>query len=254
MSLAKEYFSRVLSPWAPGVDNPLLERLAALPGPRRLAVEVGSGPGVLLCLLAQSFDRVVAVDRDLEMIEAATELVARLRARGAPFGEVELVHADWASCEPPRGADLVCAVNSVLEPHPARRAAMLELFASSLAAGGTFLGVFPAMEAQVHLLRLFAAELGRKGLGPADVAREIEEELIVAHRFDALAGTFASRDEPAQKFYYQMELGFELVDAGLEVLESTRVVYPWEVCREVDAGYFPGETELWDWFVRARRP
>ena len=48
------------------------------------------------------------------------------------------------------------------------------------------------------------------------------------------------------------ELAFELDDAGFTVEEMSRVLYPWEVCRAVDAGYFPGEVELFDWFVRAR--
>ena len=252
MSASSQYFQRVLSPWVPGVQNPLPPRIDGLGGPDRLAVDVGCGPGVLTVYLAERFGRVLAVDRDAEMIEATRELVERLRGRGAGLGEVELVHGDWTACEAVRGATLVCAVNSVLETHGTKRRLMLELIRDALDPEGSFLGVFPSMEAQVHLFRLFAARLDSDGLDADAVRQQLRDELITAHSFDALEGTFASRDEPAQKFYYDLELSFELRDAGLEPIESERVLYPWEVCRQVDAGYFPGETELWDWFVRAR--
>jgi SAM-dependent methyltransferase len=254
VTVAREYFSRVLSPWSPGVvGNPLPRWVAELARPDGTAVDVGCGPGVLLCDLAQRFGRVVAVDRDSEMIAMAEELVERLRAQGASFGEIELRCQDWAEVDDLRGADLVCAVNSILEPEPGRRARMLAGLRDALAIEGTLVGVFPAMESQVHLLRLYAAELARLGVPEDRLRRRIDDEFLTAHGFDALAGTFSSRGEPPQKFSYQMELAWELRDAGFEPLELTRVVYPWDVCRQVDAGYFPGEVELFDWSVRARR-
>jgi hypothetical protein len=107
------------------------------------------------------------------------------------------------------------------------------------------------MEAQVHLVRLYAGLLRDRGLSDEDVAAAIADELRGAHCFDALEGTFASRDEPPQKFTYELELRWALGDAGLVVDDLHPIVYPWEVCRAVDAGYFPGEVELSDWFVRA---
>lgn len=253
MTAAGDYFTRVLSPWVPGVRNPLPARIDGLGGEDRLAVDVGCGPGVLTCYLAQRFGRVVSIDRDTAMIEATAELVEGLRAQGAAFGKIELRHDEWAAVDDLGGAHLVCAVNSILETDPVLRRLMLRRLRSALAPDGVFLGVFPSMEAQVHLLELYAADLARQGLDGAAIARAVEEELLVAHRFDAYAGTFASRGEPPQKFVYELELAWELRDEGLEPLEVERLVYPWEVCREVDAGFFPGETELWDWFVRAER-
>jgi hypothetical protein len=122
----------------------------------------------------------------------------------------------------------------------------------ALAPDGALLAVFPAMEAQVHLLRLYDASLARHGVAEGERRRQIEAEFLGAHGFDALAATFASRDEPPQKFFYELELAWELDDAGLDIAEQTRVVYPWDVCRRVDAGYFPGEVELFDWAIRAR--
>jgi hypothetical protein len=114
------------------------------------------------------------------------------------------------------------------------------------------LGVFPAMEAQVHLLRLYELRLQQSGLEPEAIGEAIEQEFWGGHLFDAYEGTFASQGDPAQKFVYELELDWELRERGFEVETLSRIVYPWEVCREVDAGYFPGHVELFDWFVRAR--
>jgi SAM-dependent methyltransferase len=251
--VSASYFTRVLSPWVPGVDNPLTRCLEDLEGPGRLAVDVGCGPGVLVGLLAQSFDKVVAVDQDPNMIEATRELVEVLRSKGARFGEIEFRCQDWASCDDLSGADLVCAVNSILEPSPDKRARMLALLASALAPQGALLAIFPAMEAQLHLLRLYAGRLAAEGLTEEEVRQAIDEELVVGHSFDAVTGTYASLDEPPQKFCYRLELEWDLADAGLAVERTEPVIYPWEACRQVDAGYFPGERELFDWFVSARR-
>lgn len=252
MTLAREYFQRVLSPWVPGVDNPLPGWVEQLAKPEGTAVDVGSGPGVLLCYLAQRFGKVVAVDRDRDMVDAAAELVEKIRAHGVELGQIELRLEDWADCEDIRGADLVCAVNSILEPDPTRRARMLTLLRRAMRPGATLLAVFPSMEAQIHLLRLYMVELERREVPAAEIARLIDAEFLTAHNFDALEGTFSSRDEPAQKFYYQLELAWEMRDAGFQVIEQSPIVYPWDVCRRVDAGYFPGEVELFDWFIRAQ--
>lgn len=228
--------------------------MVELGDPDAVAVDVGCGTGVLLCYLAQHFGRVIAIDRDPEILDAAEELVGKLREQGAELGEIEFRREDWAECEDIQGADLVCAVNAILEPDAERRFQMLRRLRKALDTGPrpTLLAIFPAMEAQVHLLRLYVAELARLRIPEETIRRKIDEEFLTAHHFDALAGTFSSRDEPTQKFYYELELAFELDDAGFTVEEMSRVLYPWEVCRAVDAGYFPGEIELFDWFVRAR--
>jgi ArsR family transcriptional regulator len=56
---------------------------------RQLAIEVGTGDGRLLEVLAPLFDRVVAIDREPAQLERAA---ARLASRG--HRQVELVHAD----------------------------------------------------------------------------------------------------------------------------------------------------------------
>lgn len=254
-STGSDYFRRVLSPWVPGVDNPLPRWVEQLARPDGTAIDVGCGPGVLTCYLAQKFPRVIAIDRDPQMAEATGELIEKLRARGAPFGEIEIRCEDWAESDDLNGrADLLCAVNSILEPRPEDRRQLLAKLRSTLKnESSRLLAVFPAMEAQIHLLRLFSAELDARGIEGEELYSWIEQELVIAHSFDAYEGTFSSRNEPPQKFCYQLELCWELAAARLRVDEMSRITYPWEVCRDVDAGYFPAALELFDWFVVARK-
>lgn len=68
-----------------------LRMVALVTGPRELAVDIGTGDGRLLEVLAPSFRRVVAIDREQARLDRAAE---RLRRRG--YDNVELVQGDLA--------------------------------------------------------------------------------------------------------------------------------------------------------------
>jgi len=103
---------------------------------RRLAVDLGTGDGALVELLAPLFDHVVAVDRSEERLKAAGR---RLASRG--YEHVELVQADYddptvaARVRELGGADAVFAVR--LLHHAPRPRAVVSLLASLLRPGGT---------------------------------------------------------------------------------------------------------------------
>ena len=69
---------------------------------RELAVDVGTGDGLLLELLAPLFDRVVALDRSAEQLKAAERRLSAFR-----YDHVELVRADY---DDPAVADRVLAL------------------------------------------------------------------------------------------------------------------------------------------------
>jgi ArsR family transcriptional regulator len=79
-----------------------LSALAPLLGRRELAVDVGTGDGRLLDVLAPVFRRVVACDRSEAQLDRARQ---RLRRRG--YDNVELVCAEW---DAPALADRVLAI------------------------------------------------------------------------------------------------------------------------------------------------
>lgn len=122
----REFFSRPGKPeQAPGIAGAMpayLSAFASLIEPRELAVDVGTGDGALLDLLAPVFRRVVAIDRSDAQLGRALH---RMRARG--YSNVELVAAPIGSkkCRDAvgPGADLVMAVR-VLHHAPLPREAM----------------------------------------------------------------------------------------------------------------------------------
>ena len=102
---------------------------------RGLAIDIGTGDGALVELLAPLFDRVLAVDRSAEQLKAASR---RLSARS--YGHVELVHADYddpavaARVAELGGADAVLAVR--LLHHAPRPQGAMALLASLARPGG----------------------------------------------------------------------------------------------------------------------
>lgn len=105
---------------------------------RRLAVDVGTGDGRLLEVLAPLFERVIGIDREPAQLARAGE---RLKRRG--YHNVDLVAADalepqalGAACEPGQ-ADVVFASRILHHaPQPGR---MLKALATLMAADGVLL-------------------------------------------------------------------------------------------------------------------
>ncbi len=112
-----------------------LTALRSLMPQRGLAVDLGTGDGALVELLAPLFDRVVAVDRSGEQLKAAGQ---RLASRG--YDNVELIQADYedasvaARVHELGGADAVFAVR--LLHHAPRPQRLVSLLASLVRPGG----------------------------------------------------------------------------------------------------------------------
>ncbi|MBK9072356.1 MAG: metalloregulator ArsR/SmtB family transcription factor [Myxococcales bacterium] len=109
---AREYFARPVevSEFAPPVESAAyLTALSHLLPHRGLAIDIGTGDGGLLEILAPCFDRVIAIDRSEAQLALAR---ARVAARG--FANVELGVSDLSETSHrglPRGkADAVFAV------------------------------------------------------------------------------------------------------------------------------------------------
>lgn len=113
-----------------------LAAFGALLPHRALAVDAGTGDGVLLDLLAPVFARVIGVDRSAAQLERAAR---RVKQRG--YANVELLQAELGAEElltrTGDGADVVVAAR-VLHHAPLPRVALVEL-SSLLRAGGKLL-------------------------------------------------------------------------------------------------------------------
>ncbi|MGH7163209.1 MAG: class I SAM-dependent methyltransferase [Planctomycetota bacterium] len=235
--VAGAYLDHIVSPFAPGVRNPLPGWIDRLRGARRMTVaDFGCGVGELLPFLAARFRRVVAVDFSPRMLREARR---RCRARN-----VEFVRADFRRLAGWRGAfDAAVAVNSVLMPEAAGARTALAGIAASLLPGAAFFGCFPSMEAILHhavLVREREPTLAR--------ARRVAETA----RYDFVAGVYDDGDD-RQKLYYELELRGMLRSAGFRRVRLDKALYPWSAAGG-DFERFPGEPRMWDWVVRARVP
>lgn len=112
-----------------------LTALRTLLPSRDLVVDLGTGDGALVELLAPLFDRVIAVDRSKKQLEAAER---RLCSRG--YNHVELLHADYddpairSHVRELGGADAVFAVR--LLHHAPRPQQLVSLLGSLVRPGG----------------------------------------------------------------------------------------------------------------------
>jgi ArsR family transcriptional regulator len=105
---------------------------------RHLAVDIGTGDGALVELLAPLFDRVIAVDRSEAQLETASRRLSSRR-----YDHVELINADYedprlaARVESLGGADVVLAVR--LLHHAPRPQHVVSILASLVRPGGRVL-------------------------------------------------------------------------------------------------------------------
>src|SRR3954465_6329996 len=69
---AAKYDDLFLDPFRPGVENPLLDAIHAIPDPAsKVVADLGCGTGPLIPLLAGRFGEVIALDFAPKMIEVA---------------------------------------------------------------------------------------------------------------------------------------------------------------------------------------
>ena len=125
-----------------------LSAFGALLPRRELAIDAGTGDGVLLDLLAPVFERVIGVDRSAAQLERAGR---RVKQRG--HANVELLQAELGAAELStrigQGADVVVAAR-VLHHAPLPRVALSEL-SGLLRGGGKLLVIDYARHTDEHM-------------------------------------------------------------------------------------------------------
>jgi SAM-dependent methyltransferase len=242
---AARYDDLFLDAFHPGVVNPVLGMLEAVPDPARKAVaDLGCGVGPLLPHLVGRFGRVFALDFAPGMINRAQ---ARLGADAARVTfEVRPMH-DLAHLA--GQLDVAVAVNSIVMPDVRVIDRTLRAIREALAPGGVFLGVVPSLDAiQYHTMLLMDTALDR-GLTPEEAERSAAFH-AEHHYYDFAFGRFAFQGL-RQKFWQPFELRHRLTKAGFTAVELDRVLYPWDenLACGADLARFPPS---WDWAFRAR--
>jgi ArsR family transcriptional regulator len=211
----REFFARASRPLNVGPPAELAAYLAAL-APllphRRLAVDVGTGDGALLEVLAPVFERVIALDRADAQIALAAE-----RVRRRELGNVTLVRGEIDGPEvraavrkaAPQGADVVFA-SRVLHhaPVPARAmAAIVEL--TRPARGGEPGGAVVVLDYEAHedqALREQQADLWL-GFEPRELKRLGKAAGLVDARWQRLPAAWQG-EGPDRHLGWQLYVGF----------------------------------------------
>lgn len=56
-----------------------------------------------------------------------------------------------------------------------------------------------------------------------------------------------------QRFFHDNDIKPLFEKFGLNIIEYKKLYYPWDLAEKFGYGYFPGEEEIWDWFIVAEK-
>ncbi len=243
--LASRYDEEVFNVLAHDKEGRLAGEIAAAGGPRRIASDLGCGPGRFLPLLARNFQRVYAVDH-------SPQLVAQARRHGAGYDNIRYVVADLA-CLADRlpTVHLALSVNALLTPELDRQRQILDAFAEHVRPGGTLLLVVPSLES-AHLARQMLIEWNlREGATSAAALCEGFPDATAQEARHARQGVLDVGGVPT-KHFSQEELFALLQLRTFRVREITRLRYPWTTEFHAPPEWMQ-VPDPWDWMVVAQR-
>ncbi len=242
---AAQYDDVFLDPFRPGVENPILPALKAVPRPRSKAViDLGCGTGPLLPHLVGRFDAVTALD-------FAPGMIARSKERLGPDAEqVTFLKRAMHELDDLQGRfDVAVAVNSIVMPDVRLIDRTLRAVHACLKPGGLFLGLVPAIDAiHYHTMLLMDRTLDQ-GKEPEEAERYAA--FHAEHSFyDFAFGRFAFQGL-RQKFWQPFELEYRLRKAGFTTVELSKALYPWD--DTITGGpEYADQPRSWDWAFEAR--
>ncbi len=243
---AARYDDLFLDPFRPGVENPLLDALQAVPDPgSKTVADLGCGTGPLLPHLVGRFGRVIALDFAPGMITKAkkrldtSDLAQKTTFLVRPMHELD----DLAG-----RLDVAVAVNSIVMPDVRDIDRTLRAIRASLKPGGLFLGILPAMDAIHYHTMLLNDEALDRGLDVEDAERHAAFQ-GEHHFYEFAFGRFAFQGL-RQKFWQPFEAEHRFAKAGFHQIELTKVLYPWD--DTITGGpTFADYPRSWDWSFRA---
>jgi ubiquinone/menaquinone biosynthesis C-methylase UbiE len=242
---ATNYHDHIVSPFQEGVLNPLHKELKKQKTKNLVVADLGTGRGDLIPFLAENFKKVYAIDFSEKMIEAAKEKHSRYE--NVSFHVEDMRELNRLKLN----LDCAIAVNSVLHPSFEDVSRSLREIYNSLKRGGKFLGIFPSMESTLYYFNLVYE---REYAKYKDEKRAMRNATRISEKrkINVMNGVFYDDGNERQKLYYQFELQNRLSKIGFKQISFNRVLYPWG---EKNGSYvdFPGEPELWDWYVVARK-
>jgi SAM-dependent methyltransferase len=245
---AAHYDQVFLDALHPGVENPMMAALDAVPDPgSKTVADLGCGTGPLLPYLAGRFQSVIAIDFAPAMIQKAK---ARLRREGGDQARVTFYTRAMHELDDLEGAiDVAVTVNSLVMPDVRLIDRTLLAIRRSLRPGGTFLGVVPSMDAIHYQTMLLMDQSLDRGSTP-EQAERYAAHLGEHELYDFAFGRFTFQGLQ-QKFWQPFEVRHRLVKAGFTSVELAQVLYPWDDSLACGSD-FTVHPKSWDWSFVAR--
>jgi SAM-dependent methyltransferase len=243
---ATRYDDLFLGVFRPGVENPVLNALAAVADPASKTVaDLGCGTGPLLPELVGRFGRVIALD-------FAPTMISRAKARlGADAARVTFETRAMHDLDDYAGQfDVAVAVNSLVMPDTRVIDRTLQAIRSSLKPGGVFLGAVPAMDA-IHYHTMLLMDRALDGGQSPEEAERTAAYLAEHHSYEFAFGRFQFHGI-RQKFWQSFEVQHRLRKAGFSAIALDRILYPWDESLPGGAE-LAGNPQSWDWAFRASR-
>ena len=265
--LSRHYHDEVISPFAPGVRFPLRSDLRArVTGWKRdgvagdrVVLDCGCGIGEALVEVAGQVGLAAGIDFSEGML---TESEARLstlgieahlrmgeRALSALRQALEALESGSRRTFLVRGdlnrlgavaarAHLTLAINSIVPATEPEARHMFQEVAATVRPEGELIAVFPSRDSLVYLRGLF---------------EESGDDFGSVGSLEEKTGEFRNCEGELQWFLSEEEIRRYCDEAELIPERLEKIEYPWRMLRESGWGYFPGQPEVWDWYLVARR-
>jgi len=242
---APVYEEVFLDPFRPGVENPVLDAILAIPEPEQKSIiDLGCGTGPLLPHLVNRFGTVRALDFAAGMIKAS-----RKRLKG-DASKVEFLNrpmhdlADLAGTQ-----DVAVAINSIVMPDTRDIDKTMKAIRACLKPDGVFLGVVPSIDA-IHYSTMLVMDRALDEGKSSMEAEALAAALVEHEMFEFAFGRFQF-EKILQKFWQPWELEYRLKKAGFKEITLVKLLYPWD--DDIAGGdAFADHPPSWDWTFQAR--
>lgn len=257
----EDYDNKILQPLLVTQKNPLLDFISSLPKNSKLTVaDVGCGTGSFLAKLATDVrsEKIYGIDYSRNMVEIALE-----KCKG--FKNVEILNIDMKDLKPLYNKiDIVFSLNSILPQDPRDTEPMLHQIAKTLKPGAQFVAILPSFDTVEYLKNLEFKQFKRsreQNLKKYPFKKilcyfwawfDTRNLFLRERKMNKRKRLYADDGVNIQRFIHKRDIRPLLAKIGLTLQrEPEKLHYPWELAKKFDYGDFPGEEEIWDWFIVA---
>jgi len=208
-------------------------------------LEVGCGEGHLLELLSKNCKQVVAIDRSKDMLTKAVKKAGHIK-------NVTFIRDDFFGYRTNNKFEVILAVNSLIEGKHSDFIASFNKIYRFLKPKGTFIGIFPSMEAYIYLANLNLYTLLGKSKNIENTKTQLHKKTFRDLQFD-FYGNYKIKGKK-QKFCYDFELKLLSKIVGYKKYHIKKVYFSWDYLFQQGLTLpFKEHEEFWCWMLVASK-